>query len=88
MERSSTYGAASMTTSPAALFAFERQSNGTYIIRDRTVEKETEKKDIKYPAIESNGKDQDNNKICHKSKSIPWELELIGYDMKKERCHG
>lgn len=34
-------------------------------------------------AIESNGKDQDNNKICHKSKSIPWELELIGYDMKK-----
>lgn len=64
-------------------FAFERQSNGTYIIRDRTVEKETEKKDIKYLAIESNGKDQDNNKICHKSKSIPWELELIGYDMKK-----
>lgn len=64
-------------------FAFERQSNGTYIIRDRTVEKETEKKDIKYLAIESNDKDQDNNKICHKSKSIPWELELIGYDMKK-----
>lgn len=64
-------------------FAFERQSNGTYIIRDRTVEKETEKKDIKYLAIESNGKDQDNNKICHKSESIPWELELIGYDMKK-----
>ena len=64
-------------------FAFERQSNGTYIIRDRTVEKETEKKDIKYLAIESNGEDQDNNKICHKSKSIPWELELIGYDMKK-----
>jgi len=25
-------------------FAFKRQSNGTYIIRDRTVEKETEKK--------------------------------------------
>ena len=68
---------------PSRAFAFERQLNGTYIIRDRTVEKETEKKDIKYLAIESNGKDQDNNKICHKSKSIPWELELIGYDMKK-----
>lgn len=68
---------------PSRSFAFDRQSNGTYIIRDRTVEKETEKKDIKYLAIESNGKDQDNNKICHKSESIPWELELIGYDMKK-----
>lgn len=68
---------------PSRAFAFERHSNGTYIIRDRTVEKETEKKDIKYLAIESNGKDQDNNKICHKSESIPWELELIGYDMKK-----
>lgn len=68
---------------PSRAFAFERQANGTYIIRDRTVEKETEKKDIKYLAIESNGKDQDNNKICHKSESIPWELELIGYDMKK-----
>lgn len=68
---------------PSRSFAFERQSNGTYIIRDRTVEKETEKKDIKYLAIESNGEDQDNNKICHKSESIPWELELIGYDMKK-----
>lgn len=68
---------------PSRSFAFERQSNGTYIIRDRTVEKETEKKDIKYLPIESNGEDQDNNKICHKSKSIPWELELIGYDMKK-----
>lgn len=68
---------------PSRAFAFERQSNGTYIIRDRTVEKETEKKDIKYLAIESNGKDQDNNKVCHKSESIPWELELIGYDMKK-----
>ncbi len=68
---------------PSRSFAFKRQSNGTYIIRDRTVEKETEKKDIKYLAIESNGKDQDNNKICHKSESIPWELELIGYDMKK-----
>lgn len=61
-------------------FAFERQPNGTYIIRDRTVEKETEKKDIEYLAIEKDGKDQDNNKICHKSKSIPWELELVGYD--------
>ena len=68
---------------PSRAFAFERQSNGTYIIRDRTVEKETEKKDIKYLAIESNGEDQDNNKICHKSKSIPWELELVGYDMGK-----
>lgn len=68
---------------PSRAFAFKRQSNGTYIIRDRTVEKETEKNDIKYLAIESDGKDQDNNKICHKSKSIPWELELIGYDMKK-----
>lgn len=68
---------------PSRSFAFERQLNGTYIIRDRTVEKETEKKDIKYLAIESNGKDQDNNKICHKSKSIPWELELVGYDMGK-----
>ncbi len=68
---------------PSRAFAFERQSNGAYIIRDRTVEKETEKKDIKYLAIESNGKDQDNNKICHKSESIPWELELIGYDMGK-----
>lgn len=64
-------------------FAFERQPNGTYIIRDRTVEKETEKKDIKYLAIEKDGKDQDNNKICHKSKSIPWELELVGYSMDK-----
>lgn len=45
---------------PSRAFAFERQSNGTYIIRDRTVEKETEKKDIKYLAIESDGKDQDN----------------------------
>lgn len=68
---------------PSRAFAFERQSNGTYIIRDRTVEKETEKKDIKYLAIEKDGKDQDNNKICHKRKSIPWELELVGYDMGK-----
>lgn len=64
---------------PSRAFAFERQSNGTYIIRDRT----NEKKDINYLAIETDGKDQDNNKICHKRKSIPWELELIGYDMKK-----
>lgn len=60
-------------------FAFDRQLDGTYIIRDRT----NEKKDINYLAIETDGKDQDNNKICHKRKSIPWELELIGYDMKK-----
>ena len=60
-------------------FAFVRQSNGTYIIRDRT----NEKKDIKYLAIEKDGKDQDNNKICHKRKSIPWELELVGYSMDK-----
>ena len=59
-------------------FAFDRQSDGTYIIRDRT----NEKKDINYLAIESDGKDQDNNKICHKRKSIPWELELIGYSME------
>lgn len=61
---------------PSRAFAFERQLNGTYIIRDRT----NEKKDFNYLAIESNGKDQDNNKICHKRKSIPWELELVGYD--------
>ena len=57
-------------------FAFDRQLDGTYIIRDRT----NEKKDINYLAIEKDGKDQDNNKICHKRKSIPWELELVGYD--------
>lgn len=68
---------------PSRAFAFKRQSNGTYIIRDRTVEKNDKKKTIKYLAIESNGKDQDNNKIRHKSESIPWELELIGYDMGK-----
>lgn len=62
---------------PSRAFAFERQENGTYIIRDRT----NEKKDINYLAIEKDGKDQDNNKICHKRKSIPWELELVGYDM-------
>lgn len=64
---------------PSRAFAFERQLNGTYIIRDRT----NEKKDIKYLAIEKDGKDQDNNKICHKRKDIPWELELVGYDMGK-----
>lgn len=61
---------------PSRAFAFEPQSNGTYVIRDRT----NEKKDINYLAIEKDGKDQDNNKICHKRKSIPWELELVGYD--------
>lgn len=60
-------------------FAFDRQQNGTYIIRDRT----NEKKDINYLAIENSGKDQDNNKICHKRGSIPWEIELVGYDMGK-----
>lgn len=64
---------------PSRAFAFERQSNGTYIIRDRT----NEKKDINYLAIEKDGKDQDNNKICHKRKSVPWELELVGYDRGK-----
>lgn len=61
---------------PSRSFVFDRQQNGTYIIRDRT----NEKKDINYLAIEKDGKDQDNNKICHKRKSIPWELELVGYD--------
>ena len=59
-------------------FAFDPQPDGTYIIRDRT----NEKIDINYLAIESNGKDQDNNKICHKRQSIPWELELVGYTME------
>ena len=83
MERSSTYGAASMTTSPAALL--RSSANQTEPISSETARsrKKPRKKDIKYLAIESNGEDQDNNKICHKSKSIPWELELIGYDMKK-----
>lgn len=62
---------------PSRSFAFDRQPNGTYIIRDRT----NEDKDINYLAIEKDGKDQDNNKICHKRKSILWELELVGYDM-------
>ena len=64
---------------PSRAFAFEPQSNGTYVIRDRT----NEKKDFNYLAIEKDGKDQDNNKICHKRKIIPWELELVGYDMGK-----
>ena len=62
---------------PSRSFAFDRQQDGTYIIRDRT----NEDKDINYLAIEKDGKDQDDNKICHKGKSIPWELELVGYDM-------
>ncbi|MDY5424754.1 MAG: phosphatidylinositol-specific phospholipase C [Collinsella sp.] len=62
---------------PSRSFAFDRQQNGTYIIRDRT----NEDKDINYLAIEKDGKDQDDNKICHKRESIPWELELVGYDM-------
>lgn len=64
---------------PSRSFAFDRQLNGTYIIRDRT----NEEKNINYLAIEKDGKDQDNNKICHKRESIPWELELVGYDMGK-----
>lgn len=64
---------------PSRAFAFERRSDGTYFIRDRT----NEKKDINYLAIEKVGKDQDNNKICHKRGSIPWEIELVGYDMGK-----
>lgn len=64
---------------PSRSFAFDRQQDGTYIIRDRT----NEEKDINYLAIEKDGKDQDDNKICHKRKSIPWELELVGYDMGK-----
>lgn len=63
-------------------FAFDRQLDGTYIIRDRT----NEKKDINYLAIASDGKDQDNNKVCHKRKSIPWELELVGYTMEKSNA--
>ena len=63
-------------------FAFDRQLDGTYIIRDRI----NEKKDINYLAIASDGKDQDNNKICHKRKSIPWELELVGYTMEKSNA--
>ena len=62
---------------PSRSFAFDRQQDGTYIIRDRT----NEDKDFNYLAIEKDGKDQDDNKICHKRTSIPWELELVGYDM-------
>ena len=64
---------------PSRAFAFERRSDGTYFIRDRT----NEKKYINYLAVEKDGKDQDNNKICHKRGSIPWEIELVGYDMGK-----
>lgn len=60
-------------------YTFDRQFDGTYIIRDRIYTNNG----INYLAIESKGKDQDNNKICQKKYSIPWELELIGYDMKK-----
>lgn len=64
---------------PSRAFAFERRSDGTYFIRDRT----NEEKDINYLAIEKSSKDQDNNKICHKRGAIPWEIELVGYDMGK-----
>lgn len=58
-------------------YTFDRQFDGTYIIRDRIYTKNG----INYLAIEKDGKDQDNNKICQKKYSIPWELELVGYDM-------
>lgn len=58
-------------------YTFDRQFDGTYIIRDRIYTKNG----INYLAIEKDGKDQDNNKICQKKCSIPWELELVGYDM-------
>ena len=64
---------------PSRAFAFEPRSDGTYFIRDRT----NEEKYINYLAVEKDGKDQDNNKICHKRGSIPWEIELVGYDMGK-----
>lgn len=60
-------------------YTFDRQFDGTYIIRDRIYTKNG----INYLAIESKGKDQDNNKICQKKYSIPWELELVGYDKGK-----
>lgn len=60
-------------------YTFDRQFDGTYIIRDRIYTKNG----INYLAIESKGKDQDNNKICQKKYSIPWELELVGYSMDK-----
>lgn len=58
-------------------YTFDRQFDGTYIIRDRIYTKNG----INYLAIEKDGKDQDNNKICQKKYSIPWELEPVGYDM-------
>lgn len=60
-------------------YTFDLQSDGTYIIRDRIYTKNG----INYLAIESEGKDQDNNKICQKKHPIPWELELVGYSMDK-----
>lgn len=60
-------------------YTFDPQSDGTYIIRDRIYTKNG----INYLAIESKGKDQDNNKICQKKYPIPWELELVGYSMDK-----
>lgn len=60
-------------------YTFDRQFDGTYIIRDRIYTNNG----INYLAIESKGKDQDNNKICQKKYSIPWELELVGYSMDK-----
>lgn len=60
-------------------YTFDPQSDGTYIIRDRIYTKNS----INYLAIESKGKDQDNNKICQKKYPIPWELELVGYSMDK-----
>ena len=60
-------------------YTFDSQSDGTYIIRDRIYTKNG----INYLAIESKGKDQDNNKICQKKYPIPWELELVGYSMDK-----
>lgn len=74
------YGVASMTARPVALL--RSSVNQTVPISSETARsrKKPRKKDIKYLAIEKDGKDQDNNKICHKSKSIPWELELVGYD--------
>lgn len=60
-------------------YTFDPQSDGTYIIRDRIYTKNG----INYLAIESKGKDRDNNKICQKKYPIPWELELVGYSMDK-----
>ncbi len=60
-------------------YTFDPQSDGTYIIRDRIYTKNG----INYLAIESKGKDQDNNKICQKKYPIPWELELVGYSTDK-----